>query len=119
MKKYNCYIVNRDKFKIDCDNVDFQHIIKVDFPCTAENFAKGKKNKSLSYLIGEQNNLYLQGKLYPIDDCFKTEEEAEDKLKEIMFSKIEQNEILIKNLKSENSKLYEKIQKIHDKRQKK
>lgn len=118
MDKYNCYIVNRLAFKVDCDIVDYQHALRVEIPLTAEDIAKGKKQKSVWYLVGRKTTLNPEGKKYLADDCFKTRELAEDKLVEVMRSEIEKNEILMKNLSTENCKLYEKIQNIHDRRHK-
>ena len=118
MNKYNCYIVNKQKFKIDHDNVDFNCGIKIHYPCTAEDLVNGRTDKSSLYLVGRPSNLYPEGKMYPYNDCFKTIEEAEDKLIEVIRSEIEKNEILMRNLVTENGKLYEKIKKIHDRRHK-
>jgi len=111
-KKYNCYIVNSDTLKIMRDNVDFQRCYRVEHPCTAEDFAKGIYSKTLIYLFGEQNLAEHKGSMYLADICFKTKEEAEAKLKEIILGKIHENLNLIDNAKKDTVKLYKKLDKL-------
>lgn len=118
MKKYNCYIVDKNLFKIKRDNVNFEHGYKLDVPLTAEDVAKNVKPKQLVYLFTRTSE-YKDRKMYLSDICFKTEKEAEDNLIDAMRKKIEENEKSIRKLNAENCKLYEKIQKIYDKRNKK
>lgn len=118
MKKYNCYIVDKNLFKIKRDNVNFEYGYKLDVPLTAEDVAKNVKPKQLVYLFTRTSE-YKDRKMYLSDICFKTEKEAEDNLIDAMRKKIEENEKSIRKLNAENCKLYEKIQKIYDKRNKK
>lgn len=113
MIKYNCYIVDKFQLKVKCDVVDYQNGIRVDFPLTSENIAKGEKAKTLLYLVGRKNNLYPNGPMYPAEDCFKTRKEAEAKLEQIIRTTIRENITLIENLNGENKLLYKKLEKLH------
>lgn len=95
----NAYIVDEDSFKIKQDDVDF------DNPILKENGSNKLSGMYSYYFKGKKTNLWPEGRLYLTENCFKTEKEAQDKLKKIAQETIEQNLILIENLTTENEKL--------------
>ena len=112
MKERNAYIVDEIRFSILQDMIDF------DDPILEENENHKLDGRFSYYFRGRKTSFFPEGRLYHVENCFKTRELAEDKLVEVMRSEIENNEILMKNLSTENCKLYEKIQNIHDRRHK-
>lgn len=95
----NTYIVDEDSFKIKQDDVDF------DNPILKENGSNKLSGMYSYYFKGKKTSLCPEGRLYLAENCFKTEKEAQDKLKKIAQETIEQNLILIENLTTENEKL--------------
>jgi len=95
----NAYIVDEDSFKIKKDDVDF------DNPILKENGSNKLSGMYSYYFKGKKTNIWSKGRLYLVENCFKTEKEAQDKLKKIAQETIEQNLILIENLTTENEKL--------------
>ena len=95
----NAYIVDEDSFKIKQDYVDF------DNPILKENGSNKLSGMYSYYFKGKKTNLWPEGRLYLAENCFKTEKEAQDKLKKIAQETIEQNLILIESLTTENEKL--------------
>lgn len=99
------YIVDELSFKIKRDEVDFAHCIKMDIPLTATDIANHVEKKSGWFVRGAKTNLNPDGKIYLAENCFKTEEEAKERLREIVLKTLDENLILIENLQKENKKL--------------
>lgn len=103
------YIVDELTFKIKRDEVDFNN------PVLKENGSNKLSGMYSYYFRGKKTNFWPEGKLYLVENCFKTEKEAKERLKQIILYTIEQNLILIENSQKENHKLYKIMEKIkHD-----
>lgn len=100
------YIVLENKLKIIKDLVDMTDIGKCDF-------GTGKMS-DVYWGITERG--YPTGQIYKVKNCFKTKKEAYERLDEIIQAKIDDNNKTIDNLRTDNLKLYEKLEKLRTKR---
>lgn len=101
MKNEKAYIVEEVGFKIITDEIDFDNPIKT------ENQWSNKISERYCYCFrGKKSNLWPEGRLYLVENCFNTKEAAKEKLKEIILKTLNKNLILIENLQKENHKLY-------------
>ena len=79
MKSEKAYIVEEVGFKIITDEIDFDNPIKT------ENQWSNKFSERYCYCFrGKKSNLWPEGRLYLANNCFKTEKEANEKLKTII-----------------------------------
>ena len=103
------YIVLENKLKIIKDLVDMTDIGKCDF-------GTGKMS---DVYWGMTERGYPTGQIYKVKNCFKTKDEAEQRLDEVIQSIIDENKKTIESLQTDNMKLYEKLEKLRLKRLKK
>lgn len=106
MNKYNAFIVDEFRLSILHDMIDF------DTPILEENESHKLDGRLSYYFRGRKTNLFPEGRLYHVENCFKTEKQAKDKLREVVSYTLEENLILIENLENENKKLYKLMEEL-------